>query len=253
MKNHLFQCTKLLYGLTKLQTRELAYEFALRKNRNIPQKWHIEKKAGEDWLQGFRKRHSDISLRRGESTSLARAAGFNKSAVHLFFSNLKEIYSRVEEGLAPQFIFNLDETGINTVPTRSSKILAAKGAKQVGQIVSGERGTTVTMCCCVNALGQAFPPAYIFPRVNFKEHMLQNAPAQSLGLAHPSGYMTKDNFVKVLSHFLKHIKVSTSNPGLLLMDSHSTHLTIEAVQLAVENGLSILTFPPPLQPQASTT
>ena len=114
----------------------------------------------------------------------------------------------------------------------------------MGQIASGERGTLVTMCCCINALGQALPPVYIFPRVNFKSLMLHGAPEQSLGLANSSGYMTKECFPKVLAHFMKHMNISPTNPGLLLMDNHSSHRTIEAVDMAKENSLFVLTFPP---------
>ena len=51
---------------------------------------------------------------------------------------------------------------------KHKKILVEKGSKQVGRISSGERGLTVTLCSCVNALRQALPPAFIFPRVPVK-------------------------------------------------------------------------------------
>ena len=62
-----------------------------------------------------------------------------------------------------------------------------KGVKQIGRISSAERGVSVTMCCCINAIGNTLPPVYIFPRVHFKNYMLKDAPAGSLGLAYPSG------------------------------------------------------------------
>lgn len=40
----------------------------------------------------------------------------------------------------PSRIYNLDETGVTTV-LRPRKIIANKGIKQVGAIVSAERGT----------------------------------------------------------------------------------------------------------------
>ena len=74
--------------------------------------------------------------------------------------------------------------------------------------------------------------------------MLKDAPAGSLGLAYPSGWMTGDLFAETLGHFIKFMKISKSNPGLLLMDNHISHLSIEAIDMAKENGLCLLTFSP---------
>lgn len=37
----------------------------------------------------------------------------------------------------------------------------------------------IAMVFCVSASGQCFPPAYIFPRVNFKDNMWVGAPTGS--------------------------------------------------------------------------
>ena len=86
---------------------------------------------------------------------------------------------------------------------KSSRFAGEKGAKQIGQVTSHERGVLVTMCCCANAVGQALPPAYIFPRVHFKQHISHDAPNGSLGLACKSGWMTKELFVEVFNDFFK--------------------------------------------------
>lgn len=77
---------------------------------------------------------------------------------------------------------------------RTQKVIALRGTKQVGQVTSAERGTLVTVCCGINALGNSIPPFFIFPRVNFKTYMLNEAPVGSDGAAHPSGWMTSPNF-----------------------------------------------------------
>ena len=43
----------------------------------------------------------------------------------------------------PNNIYNVDETGVTTVQGRPSKVLATKGKRQVGTLVSAERGQLV--------------------------------------------------------------------------------------------------------------
>ena len=54
-------------------------------------------------------------------------------------------------------IFNCDEIGCTTVQ-KSKVIVTAKSRKQVGAIISGERGELVTVVYTVNAEGNALPP-----------------------------------------------------------------------------------------------
>ena len=229
----------MFHGLQLQQARKLAYKFAVQKGK-APKSWITNQTAGEAWLLGFRRRH-DLSLRSPEATGLKRSMAFNKPVVQNFFEKLRQVYDRFEA--SPDKIWNLDETGLATVQ-KPRQILAPTGTKQVGQITSAERGVTVTICCCISAEENSLPPAYIFPRVNFKDHMLIGAPAGSLGLACKSGWMSNDLFPKVLLHFIKRMHISSNNQALLLLDNHTSHISIEAIDKAKENGLILLTLPP---------
>lgn len=244
LENYLIQCAKMCYGLDTIETRRLAYDMAIyNKVDNIPPNWHAKKQAGKDWLYYFRKRHPALSLRRPEACSLARATSFNRHNVALFFNNLKTILNRYPHLCDGTRIYNLDETGVSTVQT-PKRILAPKGVKQLNKATSAERGNLVTVCCIIQASGSAIPPVIVFPRVHFKEHMLVGAPAGSLGLASPSGWMNSELFIKVIEHFIKHTHSSKENPTLLLLDNHESHLSIGALNLAKANGIIILTIPP---------
>lgn len=93
-------------------------------------------------------------------------------------------------------------------------------------------------------LGTALPPAMIFPRVNFKQHMINGAPPGTLGLANSSGWMNSELFVSVMKHFIQHSGSSKLNPSLLILDNHDSHFSIETLNLAKEHGVTILTLPP---------
>lgn len=79
-------------------------------------------------------------------------------------------------------IWNIDETGCKTV-INLPKVIAVKGSKQVEQVTSAERGSLVTMLGFLSVSGGTIPPAFVFPRVHYKDIMLKDGPRGSLGLA----------------------------------------------------------------------
>ena len=231
---------RMFHGISLEQAQKLAFSFAGNIGIQTPEPWTKNKGASRDWVYGFRRRHCDLSLRVPEATSLARVRGFNKEDVDLFFDNLEKI--RDKHPFTPLQIWNLDETGCMTVQ-KPNRVLSAKGVKQLGQATSQERGSLVTVCCCVNAAGECLPPAYIFPRVHFQHHMLKGAPPGSLGLASKSGWMTTDLFGEVVVHFTKYMRSSKQSPAVLIMDNHSSHVSPVAMKAAKANGVYILTIP----------
>jgi transposase len=75
---------KRLFGLTKMDVRRLAYSFC--EANGIQHNFNREHQcAGEDWMVAFMRNHPELSLRKPEATSLARAAGFNREKVRRFF------------------------------------------------------------------------------------------------------------------------------------------------------------------------
>ncbi|KAJ8940724.1 hypothetical protein NQ314_010624 [Rhamnusium bicolor] len=207
------------YEITTQETKKFAYEYAKALNIKFPKEWNKREAAEKDWLAGFIERNSDLSVRQPEATSLSRRTAFNNN------------------------IYNCDETCCTTVH-KPPKVLAKKGQKQVGHITSAERGKLVTVCCYVNAAGNSIPPAFVFPVNKYLEHMVIGGPEDCLGLAYPTGWMTKENFVKVLHHFIKYSGVSKENPCLLLLDNHQSHVNLDVIKSAKENGVHLLTFPP---------
>jgi len=200
-----------------------------------------ERRAGRDWALGFMKRYPQLSLRRPEATSMARLSGFNKVQVTRFFDVLRtEIENKK---FSAEQIFNIDETGITTVQV-PGKILDQRGSKQVGRVVSAERGTTTTVVCGMNAAGMFVPPMFIFKRKNMNSLLMKNSPPGALGVPSPSGWMDCALFIRYLQHFIDYVKPSKSKPALIILDGHQSHKSIEAVELTRANYVTLLTIPP---------
>lgn len=63
----------------------------------------------------------------------------------------------------------------------------------------------------VNAKGQSIPP--------FFAHASHGA----IGIANGNGWMTAEEFLKYLEHFIKHCGANAAAPTLLLLKNHTSH------------------------------
>jgi hypothetical protein len=126
LNNYLIQASEMCYGLSLNHTRQLAYQYDIANNKQVPQSWHNKHTAGLEWMHMFRKRHPTLSLRKPEPTSLTRATSFNKHNVGLFFTNLKDVIRKF--GFQAHQILNCDETGVTTVH-RPPKVLSSNFIK----------------------------------------------------------------------------------------------------------------------------
>lgn len=241
LEEYLKKASDIYFGLTPKEVRRLAYDYGKALGKVIPHTWNDNLMAGPDWFSGFLKRHPRLSIRTPQATSLSRATSFNKTNVELFFDNLCAVLDR--HHFRPNDIYNMDETGITTVQ-RPDRVVARRGFKQIGSLVSAERGTLVTMAIAVSAGGNSVPPFFVFPRVHYKEHFIRDGPQGCMGSANPSGWMKEENFILFMRHFVNNVKCSKDRPVLLLLDNHESHLSIPALDFAKENGVVMLSFPP---------
>ena len=161
--------------------------------------------------------------------------------VNKFYVNLETVM--VQYKFPSNRIYNIDETGLMTVH-KPPRVIASKGEKQLGQITSGERGQLITLVGAINAVGNSIPPFLIFPRVNFRNHMLNGAPPGTIGAANPSGWINAELFESWLDHFITQSQSTKDSPKLLIMDNHTSHISVAVIDKAKANGLVLLAFPP---------
>lgn len=238
----------MMFGITYKDVRSLAFQMAER--HNLPHPFEKEA-AGKDWLQKFMLRHQELSPRQPEATSAARAHGFNRQSVDRFFNLLTALME--EHNFPPDKIYNVDETGMTTVQTRPSKIIARRGKKQVGALTSAERGTLVTTEICMSATGAFVPPMFVWPRVRMKLELMDGCPPGSILECHKSGWMQTNLFTIWFQHFVKVSGATKENKVLLILDGHTTHTqNLDVITMARENVVYLLSLPPRIAPISSS-
>lgn len=227
LKERVLEMEGIFYGMSTIDLRPTAYEFAEANGINHVFN-RVTRLAGKDWMLDFIKRHN-LSARKPQSTSMNRVVAFDRDKVGRFFELLKSVYEK--EKIEPQRIYNLDESGITTVP-EPGKILALKGRKQVGRIASGEKGRTVTVVAAISGSGQFVPPAMIFPRQRMNDRLLYDALPGTVGFNSGNGWIDCNLFVRYLDHFIKHAQPTQEMKVLLILDNHVSHKSLEAIDKA---------------------
>ena len=190
LKDRVFTMANLFYGITITELRRMAFEVA--EDLNIKHNFNrTTRMAGEDWVNGFRKRNPKISLRKPSATSVNRVMGFNKEEVDIFYRNLESLMDK--HNFEPTRIFNMDETGISSVQ-KPFHTLAPKGKNQVGGITSWERGRNITVVCCMSASGSLIPPLFIYPRKRMSPLLERKGPAGSVYTCSHNGWSNANIF-----------------------------------------------------------
>ncbi|XP_077971387.1 uncharacterized protein LOC144425721 [Styela clava] len=240
LASHIKTLAANYHGLSKDKCRCLGYEFAARNDVDVPKNLKINKKSGQWFWLGLKARNN-LAIRSPEATSLARATAFNRHTVGQFYKNLAKVMD--QHKFEAQDVYNINETGCHTVQKPES-IVTEKGVKQIGSVISSERGELVTVVNAINAAGGFIPPYMIFPRVNYRNYFIRGAPLGSDGAATRSDWINVETFINYLDHFIKHTRCIPDRKVLLILDNHEAHVSLTAVDKAEANGFVVLTIPP---------
>lgn len=71
LAEYIKQSSKIFFGLPTTDVKSLAFENARENQILMPSNWYENKKATKDWLLGFLKRNSNLSLRKQSPLALA--------------------------------------------------------------------------------------------------------------------------------------------------------------------------------------
>ena len=151
----------------------------------------------------------------------------NTDTVNDFFGKLGAIYGRLNLS-KPMQVFNCDKTGISVVH-KPGKVVAKVGRRNVYAVISGEKRKTHNILSCVSASGYVLPP---MPRKqSLLEKSREAAVANTLFVTSENGWI-ETNLFQQWFHFFLYSNIPPSRPVLLIMDGHSSHVSIDVIQPA---------------------
>lgn len=102
------------------------------------------------WGKNFFERHPHLNRKTPKPLSLQRAIHSSKGVVDKFFEEVARV--KKEHNIPAGNIWNIDETGVDTIPV-VSKVVGRKGKKSQ-MIVSGEKGTRTSVVVIASSGGR---------------------------------------------------------------------------------------------------
>lgn len=131
-------------------------------------------------MDGFRKRHPELTIRAASCIKRSRAA-VNRAEVRDYFTHL----SKVLEGVPPSNIFNYDETNLNQNPG-SRKAIFKRGVKYAEE-VKDHKKTAISVMFCGSADGELLPPYVVYKAKNCWTEWCVDGPPGTVYTATASG------------------------------------------------------------------
>ena len=108
--------------------------------------------------------------------------------------------------------------------------------------------TVVHLMCtgCGCASGERLPPYILYKGKNLYSSWTEGGPAGALFGVSESGWMEKANFLDWFKKlFLPSVQHLSLQPGVcLFVDGHYSHMSLDLIKVAKENGVHLICFPP---------
>ena len=197
---------------------------------------------GKDWMTTFVCRHKDtLRPRKPELLTKARSDGLSEHVVTMFYSLLEEEIR--EKNIAPESIYILNETGLNTDP-QAKKVFVPRSSRDA-YLKSATCGKAMySVMFCVSATGNYLPPFVVYKGLHLYNTWTSGGPPGCVFATIPSGWMQDKVFESWFRDFFIQPTLSNQRPILLIYDGHRSHLTYNTVMLAIQNDISIICLPP---------
>jgi len=231
------------FPLTGKDVRQLAYDYAEQKGLKV----FSEKAqcAGYYWFDNFIKRYPQLSVKKAENLSAARAMAVNETQINKWFEQYGALLERLGVKDNPTHLWNFDETGMQNI--HNAKRVVGLTGEDAYNVTAMEKGETSTYLAGINAVGTTVPPLIIHKGKVIGKNWKNGAPYGAIVRATPTGWITKEVFLeygKMFVKFLQDHKLVDGLPHVVVMDNHHSHtFNLEVLQLLKDNSVVVFGLP----------
>ncbi|KAJ8887743.1 hypothetical protein PR048_013961 [Dryococelus australis] len=174
-------------------------------------------------LAVYQVREHGLSLRVPENLPAYRASMSNPTMINDYFEKANHVLTTLGIKNNASRFWNVNETGLSYI-----------GKRFVYERVYADRAETHTLVGCICADGTWIPP-FVNSNVVRWNDLSEGSLANSRTRLPPIGWITSELFLEWFQFFIH--SIPRNRPVVLFMDSHSSHTTPEAIELAREHRL----------------
>lgn len=200
--------------------------------------------VGHNWTTRFLRRHG-YHRRLQKKLHADRDASENPQRVAQYFQKLQEVYT--QEGIPPEDIWNMDETGFRIGVGKNQLIVTKR--KRAHYFSLPENRESATAIEAISAGGH-YIPAFLI--LSGQLHMAQWYQQRELHddtviVTSLSGYSNDEISLEWIKHFDKStVKSTVGSKRLLILDGHGSHHTIEFIKYCEDHHIIPFGLPPNL-------
>ncbi|XP_045178261.1 jerky protein homolog-like isoform X2 [Mercenaria mercenaria] len=235
--DHVSYMTGIGYGYTRHDFLNLATDFAV----SLGIRSVSDAQLTHSWFTGFKNRNPEVCLSKPQKLSLVRARCTSKEVLDKYFEELKNVMDKYDLTNHPEYIWNVDETGL-MMEHNPHHVVCIKG--QTPQAVTSNRGKTVTVIAAGSAAGTRIPPFFVFPGKRWCDSLLEGASPGSVGIMSETGWSNSAVFLEFLNEHFKKLVPTSDHAVLVLFDGHKSHVNLTLSTWAAANNVVFFVLPP---------
>lgn len=202
-------------------------------------------RPGRHWYEGFLRRHTVLRRRICENVSLSRAL-VSEDSVKNWFKEVGDYLKKENlENIDGSRIFNTDETALLLNP-KGGSVLAAKGSRNVYNIVNNNEKENLTVLVTGNAAGQLAPTLVVFNYKRVPNIIYSTLPKDFHVGTTEKGWMTAMLFYEYIANKFWPwiVKNNIQLPVILFLDGHVSHLTGPLSEFCHTHQIILIVLPP---------
>lgn len=197
-------------------------------NKNLP---------GKEWVQGFLKRHPELTMRFASNIKRVRAA-ITAESLKEYIHNL----SQVVDGIPPENIWNCDETNLTDNPGQK-KVIVKRGTKYPEKIRNSSK-SSISVMFAGNAAGELLPPYTVYRSTCLWSTWIENGPKGGRYSNSSSGWFDATTFNDWFESLMLPRMKKQLGRKVLICDNLSSHISVHILKLCEQNNISFVCLPP---------